>query len=52
MTLEKKMKKPLHFIKACARMCVLVKSKPLIGRAIVYDSDGLDKKAHGYYHAA
>ena len=33
-------------------MGVLRNSTTIIGRAIVYDSDGLDKKAHGYDNAA
>lgn len=49
---EKNLKKSLQFIKACARMCLLFRSKPLIGRAIVYDIDGLDKETHGHNHAA
>ena len=47
---EKNLKKPLQFIKRCVKMSVL-KSKPTTGRAIVYDSDGLDKKTYGYNHA-
>ena len=46
------MKKSLQFIKACARMSLLMNEQTIYRKGDVYDSDGLDKKAHGYNHAA